>query len=233
MGREKPGRQSTIHIVIADDHELFRQVLELTLIQDGMEVVQSVSTGREAVEATLKHKPELLLLDVAMPDMDGLAALSTIHFLSPETHVIIISGLTDPLYMARAGELGAKGYFSKGVSPSELVESIHAILSGEKPQVATRRIEEPAPPSLPGFTFPKEAPQPPDAEELTEQESLILSLIAMGLDNQSIMDKLCISKNTLKTHTRNIFSKLDVSNRTQAAIWALQHGYRADVSVEN
>ena len=217
-------------VVIADDHILVRQVIELTLEQAGMEIVQSVSTGREAVDATLKHRPDLLLLDIAMPEMDGLAALSIIKYLSPETKVIILSGLTDPLYLARAGELGAKGYFSKGVSPSELVETIHAVMTSENTQMPTRKSKEPSPPSLPGFASPKEKLQPQQRIDLTDQESLILSLIAMGLDNESIMDRLHISKNTLKTHTRNLFSKLGVSDRTQAAIWGLQHGFGIDNS---
>jgi len=204
---------------------LLRQVIELTLEQAGMEIIQSVSTGRQAVDATIEHKPDLLLLDIAMPDMDGLAALSIVKYLAPVTKVIILSGLTDPLYLARAGELGAKGFFSKGVRPGELVEAIHAVMSGEESQMPTLKPKEPSPPSLPGFASPKEQLQPPQGIDLTEQESLILSLMAMGLDNESIMDKLHISKNTLKTHTRNIFSKLGVSDRTQAAIWALQHGY--------
>jgi DNA-binding NarL/FixJ family response regulator len=227
---KKPERPSAIRVVIADDHVLLRQVIELTLEEAGMEIVQSVSTGREAVDATIRHKPDLLLLDIAMPDMDGLAALSIIKYLSPETKVIILSGLTDPLYMARAGELGAKGFFSKGVSPSELVETIHEVMTGKVAQIPTRKSKEPSPPSLPGFASPKEKLQPPDGVDLTEQESLILSLMAMGLDNESIMEKLHISKNTLKTHTRNIFSKLGVSDRTQAAIWALQHGYGVGIS---
>jgi DNA-binding NarL/FixJ family response regulator len=124
------------------------------------------------------------------------------------------------------------GYFSKGVESEELISALRAILAGEISKITPQRTKDPRPPAVPGFTFPKEAPQTLEAQDLTEQESIILSFVAMGLDNQSIMDKLHISKNTLKTHMRNIFSKLGVTDRTQAAIWALQHGYDVGLSIE-
>jgi DNA-binding NarL/FixJ family response regulator len=215
----------TPRVVIADDHELFRQVLTLTLEEAGMEVVYAASNGRQAVEAVLECKPDAVLLDIVMPEMDGLAALAIIKYLTPETPVILITALAEPLYLARAGELGADGYFSKGVKREELVSTIRSVIAGESTGAALRHSGDPQPPSIPGFAFPKGESKPAKQHDLTDQESLILSLIAMGLDNQAIMDKLHISKNTLKTHTRNIFSKLDVSDRTQAAIWALQNGF--------
>jgi DNA-binding NarL/FixJ family response regulator len=214
-------------VVIADDHDLFRQILQLTLEQAGVEVVGIAATGRQAIDAIVEHKPDLAILDIMMPEMDGLAALTVLKYMIPEMPVIIITAAVDPLYMARAGELGAAGYYSKGVKADELISDIQAILAGERQHIASKNVKDPAPPAMPGFVFPKEEPQTPEAEYLTEQEGLILSLIAMGLDNQSIVKKLHISKNTLKTHTRNIFSKLGVSDRTQAAIWALQNGYHA------
>jgi DNA-binding NarL/FixJ family response regulator len=229
MTQTSSKKNNTLRVVIADDHYLFQQILQLTLEQAGIEVVQVASTGRQAVDAVIKQKPDLVLLDILMPEMDGLAALSILKYIVPEIPVIIISAIDDPLYIARAGELGASGYFSKGVKSEELVSAIHSIASGEKMKIPKITVE-PRRPSLPGFAFPKEEPQTPEGIELTEQESIILSFIAMGLDNHAIMDKLHISKNTLKTHTRNIFSKLGVSDRTQAAVWALQNGYGVLVS---
>jgi DNA-binding NarL/FixJ family response regulator len=229
MTQTSSKKNNTLRVVIADDHYLFQQILQLTLEQEGMEVVQVASTGRQAVDAVIKHKPDLVLLDILMPEMDGLAALSILKYMVPDIPIIIVSAVDDPLYIARAGELGASGYFSKGVKSEELISAIHSIASGEESEIF-EKVAEPKPPSLPGFAFPKEETQTPLGNELTEQESIILSLIAMGLDNQAIMDKLHISKNTLKTHTRNIFSKLGVSDRTQAAIWALQNGYGVLVS---
>jgi NarL family two-component system response regulator LiaR len=220
---------ATPRVVIADDHELFRQILQLTLEEAGMEVAGIAATGRQAIDAVMEHKPDLLLLDIVMPEMDGLAALSVLNYMVPELPIIIITAAVDPLYMARAGELGAAGYYSKGVEASDLISDIQAILSGEKSRISSQKSKDPLPPSMPGFVFPKEEPHSPEGEDLTEQEGLILSLIAMGFDNQAIMDKLHITKNTLKTHTRNIFSKLGVSDRTQAAIWALQNGYDVNI----
>jgi NarL family two-component system response regulator LiaR len=219
-------------VVIADDHDLFREILTLTLEGAGMDVVHAASTGREAVDAVNKHNPDLVILDVVMPEMDGLAALSVIKFMFPEIPVVMITALVDPLYLARAGELGADGYYSKGVEADELIAAIHSILAGEKPQLTSMRTKEPVPPAMPGFAFPKEEPKPGLAEELTEQEGIILSLIAMGLENQEITEKLHVTRNTLKTHTRNIYSKLGVSDRTQAAIWALQNGYHVGAPAE-
>jgi len=232
MEKSKKPKRMTPRVVIADDHDLFRQILQLTLEQAGMEVVGIAATGRQAIDAVVEHKPDLTFLDVVMPEMDGLAALSVIRYLVPEMPIIIITAVVDPLYMARAGELGAAGYYSKGVNADELISGIQAILAGEKQQIASKKVKDPASPAMPGFVFPKEAPQTLETQDLTDQEGLILSLIAMGLDNHTIMDKLHISKNTIKTHMRNIFSKLGVSDRTQAAIWAVQNGYNVGVPVE-
>jgi DNA-binding NarL/FixJ family response regulator len=232
MEKSKKPNSITPRVVIADDHDLFRQVLQLTLEEARMEVVGIAATGRQAIDAIVEHKPDIALLDIVMPEMDGLAALSVLKYMVPEIPVIIITAVVDPLYMARAGELGAVGYYSKGVKAHELISGIQSIMAGERQITSPEKVKDPAPPAMPGFVFPKEEPKNPDGEELTEQEGLILSLIAMGLDNQTILEKLHISKNTLKTHNRNLFSKLGVSDRTQAAIWAIKHGYGVNVPQE-
>ena len=220
-------------VVIADDHDIFRQILALTLEEAGMDVIHFAKSGREAVDATLNLKPDIVLMDIVMPEMDGLAALSIIKYLSPETPVFIITALPDPLYLARAGELGAEGFFSKAVESEELIHAIHELLSGERLLVEPRLKPESNARPIPGFPFSNAEPQSLEGEDLTEQERLILTQIAIGLHNQAVMDNLHISKNTLKTHIRNIFFKLSVSDRTQAAIWALQHGYGVHVEAGN
>jgi DNA-binding NarL/FixJ family response regulator len=225
MKTRKVEKASKARVLIADDHDLFRQILTLSLEEAGMEIVAIASTGRQAVEATLEHKPDCLLLDIAMPEMDGLAALSIIKYLSPDTPVMMVTALADPLYMARAGELGAEGFFTKGVSAKELVDTIQAIRSGKNLSKFSPRRVEPAAPVIPGSHFGKEKALSPTMHDLTNQESLVLSLVAMGLTNPAIESRLHISKNTVKTHMRNIFSKLGVSDRTQAAVWALHNGY--------
>ncbi len=218
-------KREPIRVLIADDHDLFKQILTLTLEEAGMEIVRTVSNGRSAVEAALEQKPDCLLLDIAMPEMDGLAALSIIKYLSPETPVIIITALTDPLYMARAGELGAEAFFSKGVAAEDLIDAIQALASGKRRSLPIEPPRKFQAPSDPYIHSPQERLTSPTIHNLTKQESLILSLVAMGLTNPAIMERLHISNNTVKTHIRNIFSKLGVSDRTQAAVWALQNGY--------
>jgi len=225
MKTRKVEKAHRARILIADDHDLFQQILTLSLEEAGMEVIGTASTGRQAVDLTLEHKPDCLLLDVAMPEMDGLAALSIIKYLSPDTPVIMVTAMADPLYMARAGELGAEGFFSKGVSAEELVDTIRSLLSGKRHSGSFIRTMDPPAPSLPGSPMRQEETLSPAMQDLTNRESLVLSLVAMGLNNPAIENKLHISKNTVKTHIRNIFSKLEVSDRTQAAVWALHNGY--------
>jgi DNA-binding NarL/FixJ family response regulator len=219
-------------IAIAEDHELFRKIYEVTLEAAGMEICCMATSGDHALKILKDLKPDLFIMDIAMPGMDGLAALSVLKFMHPELPVLVISNMSDPAYRSRALELGADGFLSKAVSPTELISVIRSILAGEKIPSDSNDVAEPTPPSVPGFAFPKEQPGNPIEEDFTDQERLILSLIAMGNDNQTIIEKLHISKNTLKTHSRNIFSKLGVKDRTQAAIWAVKNGYGADNPVK-
>ena len=223
--QSKDDKAKKPRIAIAEDHDLFRKIYEVTLEAAEMEVCCIATNGDQALKNLTDHKHDLLIMDIAMPEMDGLAALSVLKYMNPEIPVLIVSNMSDPAYKARAVELGADGFLSKGVSPIELISAIKTILAGEKLSSPSNDFAEPAPPSIPGFAFPKDQPGNPEEEDFTDQERLILSLIAMGNDNQTIMEKLHISKNTLKTHTRNIFSKLGVKDRTQAAIWAVKNGY--------
>jgi len=161
MGNIKQAKKATARVVIADDHNLFRQIIQLTLEQAGMEVVGIAATGRQAIDAVVEHKPDLVLLDVVMPEMDGLAALSVIKYMSPELPVIIVTAVVDPLYMARAGELGAEGYYSKGVKADELVSGIQAILLERDPELHPSKPKTRNPPRCPASPFPKKSPQHP------------------------------------------------------------------------
>ena len=225
MNLARNKKNHPIRVLIADDHDIFKQILTLTLEEAGIEIVYAASNGREAVEATLEHRPDCVLLDIAMPQMDGLAALSVVKYLSPATPVIIVTALADPLYRARASELGVDAFFTKDFAAQDLIDAIRALNSGKRVPLSSEHNRDSQPPSLPGYHSPKEGNHSPTAHDLTDQESLILSLVAMGLSNPAIMDKLHISKNTVKTHIRNIFSKLGVSDRTQAAVWAFHNGF--------
>ena len=212
-------------IVIADDHEIYRRGLKLFFEHEGMRVVASAATGSQAVDATLKHRPDTLILDLAMPDLDGLAVLAIVKFLVPEIRVIILTALGDRSHVSRASELGADGYFSKGVENDYLIETIRGIASSNGTSIFTKDIPTPTAPEELYSHLSKHQQKPSNGQNLTDKETLILSLISMGIDNQGIAEKLAITKNTLKTHTGKIYSKLGVSDRSQAAIWALRNGF--------
>jgi NarL family two-component system response regulator LiaR len=231
MGYRKDRKLKNTRVRIANNYDLYSKILSLTLEEEGMEVLSTVSSGNELVDATIKHKPDIVLMEIVLSEMDGLAALSIIKYMCPEIPVFIITDLENPVYMARAGELGAKGFFSKTVRSRELVNAINHLLEGGRIRFESEMSVDPDTSSLQVVSVPTKTAEPFSDKDLTDQERLILSFIAMGFNNQSVMEKLHITKNTIKTHIRNIFSKLGVSDRTQAAIWALQHGYGVDVPV--
>lgn len=220
----------TPRVVIADDHELFRNVLILTLEAAGISVIETVSNGRQAIDSAIKHNPDILTLDIIMPVLDGLAALAIVKYLLPEIHVVIITSVPEAEYLSRAGELGAAVFFSKGVSPELLISTIHTLVADEPSQITIQDIDEPILPSVPCIHFTNKEMDYSNECYLTEKEGLVLSLISMGYDNKSILEHMFISYNTLKTHMRNIYSKIGVNNRTQAALWALKNGFGVGVS---
>lgn len=217
--------QNTPTIVIADDHEIYRRGLKLFLEHEGMRVIASAASGDQAVDATIKHRPDILILDLAMPDLDGLAVLSIVKHIVPETRVIILTALGDRSHIRRANELGADGYFSKGVENDYLIQTIRGIAGGNGSPVFTKTIPAPTAPKELKSTLPENKQTSSNGQNLTEKETLILSLISMGIDNQGIGERVSITQNTLKTHIRKIYSKLGVSDRSQAVIWALRNGF--------
>jgi DNA-binding NarL/FixJ family response regulator len=211
-------------VLIADDYELYRKVLKLTLETAGFTVVEGISTGRQAIEATLRLEPDILLLDIAMPDMDGFASLTVIKHLRPETRIVLHTSITDQGTKNRARELGADALIPKNVDRGVLVDTLRAILTG-----FTRGVNPEFLLRSPGQGVPVPMVQNPSRidpviKELTDQEIQILSLLSDGKDNKAIIEHLFISQNTLKTHMRNIFNKIGVTNRTQAALWAIRNG---------
>lgn len=216
-------KSSKIRVLIVDDHEVVRTAYRLLLEKEGMEVVKDVGTGSEGVDAVLELKPDIVLLDISMPDIDGLAALTMMRYLQPDVRVVILTSHEDAMYMARAGELGAVGYFSKRVPPKELTTAIKTISAGKPNPVKDALTERVTPPTIPGIPVYK--PIIETKNDLTGQEAVVVSLLSMGCTNEEITEQLCVSRNTLKTHLRHIYSKLDVSDRTQAAIWAVRNGF--------
>ncbi|MDF1500930.1 MAG: response regulator transcription factor [Anaerolineales bacterium] len=211
---------SEIRVLIADDHRLFCEGLKLVLNRDGISVVGQARTGRQTVEMVGELEPDVVLLDIRMPDMDGLQALAAIKSTNPEISVIILTSYNNPQYITRAISLGAAGYLMKDIDPIGVPQAVQSVVSGEA--ILDREILDMVVEQLSQATHPTDFTR--EIPSLTPQEVRILQLIAEGLDNNTIAEILSVSPNTVKTHVSNIFTKLGVSDRTQAAIWAIRRG---------
>lgn len=212
-----------ITVLIADDHGIVREGLRTMLEREGLDVVAEATTGREAIAQTELHTPDVVLLDIRMPDLDGFQALSAIKQACPQTCVIMLTSHTYPAYLSQAITLGAAGFLSKEVDPATIPATVRAAVEGHHlldPIVLRAALAAAA-------QNPIVVPATSDAlaEPLTEAEQRVLRQIAHGLDNATIAETLHLSINTIKTHVRHILGKLQVSDRTQAALWAVQNGY--------
>jgi DNA-binding NarL/FixJ family response regulator len=213
----------SIRVVIADDHGVVRTGLKGLMADSGLDVVGEASNGREAVDLVNELLPDVVLLDIRMPDMDGLQALAIIKETQPQTSVIILTTYNNPGYLARAISLGAAGYLSKEVDPHRIPRAVRAAATGDSlldRDLLLAALQNMTPP-LPDQIDSAASLQ---AEKLTDQETKILQLIVEGMNNDAIAEALSISRSTVKTHVSHIFRKLGVSDRTQAAVWAMRHG---------
>jgi DNA-binding NarL/FixJ family response regulator len=203
-----------IKLLIADDHEVVRRGLEA--LQSGTEVkiVAAVASGSAAVKYALENEVDVLLLDVRMPDGDGLTALGRVKLDKPDLPVLILSAFDNPTHKARAVALGACGYLLKGCTRDELLTAIRAAAAGENTwtREELRRIAGSL--ATPRLAVDVEVP-------VTQREVEVLRQIAGGLTNKEIARTLQISYETVKEHVQNIFRKIGVTDRTQAAVWAI------------
>jgi NarL family two-component system response regulator LiaR len=208
-----------IKVLLVDDHAIVRQGLRTFLeLQDDIEVVGEAENGLEAVEGARQWEPDVVLMDLVMPEMDGIEATRQICALHPGTKVIALTSFAGDDKVFPAIKAGAAGYQLKDVSPSDLVDAIRAAHRGEThlhPDIAKKLMAEVA---------AREDKPESDLDELTQRELDVLRLIARGLSNQEIAQELTISEKTVKSHVSNILSKLHVDDRTQAAIYALRKG---------
>jgi DNA-binding NarL/FixJ family response regulator len=206
----------SIKILIADDHEVVRSGLKSLLSGPDIDVVAQASGGEEAFRQTMKSEPNVVLLDIRMADGDGLDALDKIRTARPSTRVIMLSTFDNPTYMARAAALGASDYLLKSASREELRAAIKAAAAGESPlRTELRRL-----------AGSPEAAQVElkDDVSLTQRESQVLRHMALGLSNKEIGRALGISVDTVKEHVQNILRKVEATDRTQAAVWAVRKG---------
>jgi len=211
-----------LRVLIADDHKLIRLGLRMVLERDGLDVVGEAATGRQAVDMAKELSPDVVVVDIVMPDMDGFQALAAIRASVPAASIIMITAYTRPDFMARAIALGAGGYITKDDEPSSIPRAIRAVAEGEA--IVNRKILQMALREIADSARSRPQTDALDRPSLTPQQLKVLSLIAEGMDNAAIASALSVSRNTVKTHVREIFLKLGVSDRTQAAIRALRLG---------
>lgn len=207
-----------IRILIADDHTLVRKGL-LTLIgsEPGLEVIAEAADGIEAVGKARLHKPDVILMDLAMPRMGGVEAIQQITTESPAARILVLTSFAEDEQVFPAIKAGALGYLLKDASPDELLQAIRSVCQGEPalpPNIALKLMHE----------FRRPPGPPPAGEPLTEREVEVLKLVAQGMSNPEIAAALVVSERTVANHVANILDKLHLANRTKAALWAVREG---------
>jgi DNA-binding NarL/FixJ family response regulator len=226
-------RTGSARILIADDHALVRDGYQRMMDREpDLEVVGEASNGREAVELCRRLRPDLVLMDVRMPEMDGLEATREIKGELSTTSVLVVTTYDNPDYLFEAVEAGAAGYVLKDAPKHQLLDAVRRTLSGESPlnqELAMQLISRFAhgsrePTAQAGVPKPRGAAAAPPREALTPRELEILQLLAQGKSNPQIAQELVISRLTAKTHVERIIRKLGVSDRTQAALRAIELG---------
>ena len=209
-------------LLLCDDHAMFRQGLRSILeTEEGFRVIGEAATGREAVRYALQTRPDVILMDIQMPELDGVAATKTILDEYPAAKVIILTMYRQDRYVFEAIKAGARGYMLKDADANDLISAIRRVAEGE-----TLLNAEMAASILDEFSKVKEVPEHPEhpISELTEREAAILRLLAQGASNQEIATDLNVSEKTVRNRLSEIFSKLRLNNRTQAALYALREG---------
>ena len=207
----------TIRLLVVDDHDLARHgLMAILAASPDLEVVGEAKTGREAIEAARELVPDVVLMDVRMPDMHGLDATRRIKEERPRTAVIIVTNHEDPAYLRTAIDAGAAGYLLKDVSRELLVGAVREVAGGGT-FIETQTLRSVL------SQVPVAGPAPEAARALTRREREILVHVAQGLSNREIAERLVLSPETVKSHVAAVLNKLDLSDRTQAAVYAVRH----------
>jgi DNA-binding NarL/FixJ family response regulator len=203
----------TIKILVADDHEIVRAGLRAIFEGSDIRIIAEASDGKEAYKLAKKHRPDLALLDVRMPDGDGLSCLARMKLDLPKIPVVMISSLDNSTYMARALAFGAAGYLLKSYPSTRIISAIRAAASGET--IWTKE-------DMRGLTGGLLQGGHSDVP-LTNREREVLKQLTFGLTNKEIAQSLGISYETVKEHVQHILKKLNMTDRTQAAVWAVRN----------
>ena len=205
---------SDIRIVLADDHDVVRRGLTALLDgTDGFAVVGAAADGEEAVALAGEHQPDVVLMDLSMPGVDGIEATRRLMAERPESRVVVLTSFSDRERILDALDAGAVGYLLKDAEPDELLRGIEAAARGESPL---------APKAAKAVLTARAEGRP--AAELTARELEVLALLAQGLANKQIARRLGIAEKTVKAHLTSVFQSIGVTDRTQAALWARSHG---------
>jgi two-component system, NarL family, response regulator LiaR len=206
---------STIRLVIVDDHAVVRQGLrEFLRLQDGIEVVGEAASAADAVDVAGTASPDVVLLDLVMPDRNGIAALRRLLEVAPGVRVLVLTSFADDAQIFAAMAAGASGYLLKDIDPQALADAIRDVHAGRPalhPQVAARLMRQGSPARA-------------AHDDLTARERDVLRLMVEGLANKQIAQRLGIGEKTIKTHVSRVLAKLDVADRTQAAVLAIREG---------
>jgi two-component system, NarL family, nitrate/nitrite response regulator NarL len=212
-----------VRVLIVDDHTLFIDAIRPIVEGLGASDVVVATTGRAAVESARGREPDLVLVDIGLPDRSGLSVASEILAMFPDTHVVALTGLEDASLAREASRIGLKGYLSKDVSLDQFRSSLRAILRGARVKL------------MPGVREARARPErgPKNmarmlASHLTRRERQVLALLVRGLSGADIAEELSISRNTVRTHIQSILTKLQVHSRLEAVAFATRHGIGSD-----
>jgi len=224
--------KAKIRILIADDHPLLREALcQVFSNQKDMEVVGQANNGEEAIDLTSQLKPDILVMDIMMPKFDGLEASRQIKKIAPNTAILILTAYDDDNYVLGLLEAGATGYLLKSARGQDLVEAVRAIRAGESvlhPKIIERLLKQ-------AMAKPAEGVDRKIKDILSDRETEMMKLLATGMSNKEIAEKLCLSLRTVKAHMSNIFTKMNVASRSEALVEALRTGLLTlqDIKQEN
>lgn len=217
MADNGTGRGGRIGVLLVDDHQVVRRGLRTFLeVQDDIEVVGEASDGDEGIARAEELRPDVILMDIKMPGTDGIEALRRLRELGNPARVLIVTSFTEQRTAVPALRAGAAGYVYKDIDPDALAGAIRSVHAGHvllQPEVASTLLAQEG-----------NGPSTGRGGTLTDREREVLGLIADGRSNREIARSLVLSEKTVKTHVSNILMKLDVSDRTQAALWAVRHG---------
>ena len=217
------GNVDQIRILLADDHVLVRQgTRELLEQEEDLTVVAEAGDGEEAVRLAVSYRPDVAVMDISMPKLDGIEATKQIKAQHPTVAVLVLTAYDDDQYVFALLEAGAAGYLLKDVQASELVKAVRAVYAGESvlhPTIARKVINR--------FAQPADKCEEDTLDRLTQREMEVLRLAAKGMTNQEIAQELVISVRTVQVHLSNVFSKMGVGSRTEAVLLALREGWIA------